>query len=440
MNNTQILLEKAVVFALYSDHQKIITLFPTLDKGLFIDSSLYGFLEIARNLIISGSFSEVVFVSELHDKNISPDPIGLLSQLAATSGSTYDWQKMYSAWLSDGKTRYIRALEARLISDGASYNDIISARKKITDDCDKLGNPHLGTSLSELIAMTIESVHKKFHSKGEGITPFGFRDIDNAVIGMMPSTMTVIASRPGCGKTSLACQLTLRAMFSGPVGFNTIEMSEEQLLIKIACMHNGVNNRRFLTPWKLDNEYDLKVLDGYLQSLNSLPIHIFRTRNPNMIEPFVAIHGIKTMFVDYIQLFTVPKAYSGKKHEFLTEVANDQADMARRKNIASIMLSQINREGESGATMSNLKGGGIEEAADTVLILERPDFAEGGSASLRTIANIAKARWGMPTSQELMINPVSNVFQEWDPRIAEEMIRNVTRSVSSGGDHYAQED
>ena len=77
----------------------------------------------------------------------------------------------------------------------------------------------------------------------------GLRDLDLAISGLNKSDLILLAARPGMGKTSMALNILLHAgKFSGKsVAFFSLEMSREQLALRLISNESFVDNKKLVT-------------------------------------------------------------------------------------------------------------------------------------------------------------------------------------------------
>lgn len=102
--------------------------------------------------------------------------------------------------------------------------------------------------------------------------PFGYIDVDNIFCGMAPKAVTLLAGRPGGGKSKLAANVAVNIAEQGiGVGFFSLEMSNEELGLRVACAISGVDHY-LLTKNKLNDEQSRQLSDA-CHHLSRLPIH-----------------------------------------------------------------------------------------------------------------------------------------------------------------------
>lgn len=77
----------------------------------------------------------------------------------------------------------------------------------------------------------------------------GLQDLDRKINGLNKSDLVLIAARPGMGKTSMALNITLSVAKKShkTVAFFSLEMSKEQLAMRLIANESFVDNQKLLT-------------------------------------------------------------------------------------------------------------------------------------------------------------------------------------------------
>jgi replicative DNA helicase len=215
-----------------------------------------------------------------------------------------------------------------------------------------------------------------------GITT-GFSKFDNFTGGLQRSDLVIVAGDTSQGKTSLALNIMRNAAVMGKhsVAIFSLEMSTLQLVTRIASQESGYDNK-VLLKGRVDVE-DFRTLNEKLADLSRAKIYINETGQQlsNMVN---AIHALKIqkdidlVVIDYLQL--VKNFQKGKTEEQeIADIARTFKNLAKELNICIVLLSQLSRsqnKREGGEPkLSDLRGSGqIEEAADIVLLVYRPEY------------------------------------------------------------------
>lgn len=234
--------------------------------------------------------------------------------------------------------------------------------------------------------------------------PTGLRDLDRRINGLNNSDLILIAARPGMGKTSLALNLlTNVAKVTGKtVAFFSLEMSREQLAMRLVSNESYVDNNKLITG-KLSEEEWRKI--GIASSaLSQTDIRVDDNPTITVAEMNALcrrLDNLGLIVVDYLQLMT---SANGKESEnrvnAVSEISRALKIMAKELNVPVVCLSQLSRANESRADkrpmLSDLReSGAIEQDADQVMFIYRDDYYNENSPE-KNIAEIiiAKNRHG----------------------------------------------
>lgn len=262
----------------------------------------------------------------------------------------------------------------------------------VTDRAEQLvfgvGQRKLGEyfrSIGPLLHDAWDMIDKRFHDKGvaSGV-PTGFAKLDNMTSGLQPSDFAIIAARPSMGKTALALNLALNAatVAKETVAIFSIEMSAEQLVLRMLCMLSRTNAHRLRTGYFGDDEWNL--ISKATGELAEAPIFIDDTTDITHLgmrakcRRLKAEHGLSMVIVDYLQLMRSHRNTENRNQE-ISEIARGLKSLARELKVPVIALSQLSRAVEKREDkrpmLSDLReSGSIEAEADLVMMLYRPDY------------------------------------------------------------------
>lgn len=223
--------------------------------------------------------------------------------------------------------------------------------------------------------------------------PTGFRYLDKLVCGMHPTEVFVIGGDPGSGKTSLAMNIAERVAVDGgnPVGVLSLEMSAEDLIMRLACSKTRVNFHKLRTGHATKEDLELmKDALPHIKNKEECPIYLDDASGLTMFEvrsrlrAMVHRYGIRLALVDYLQLVALTKEqmFLGMAGGY-GEVTRGIQQAAKELKIPIIVLSQLNNEGR--------KRGKNERPKLT-------DFRETGA--IGDVANFAGILWRPPMNDE----------------------------------------
>ena len=222
----------------------------------------------------------------------------------------------------------------------------------------------------------------------------GWKRFDAMSTGLELGTLTIIAGRPSMGKSAaMMCMMQNIAESGVPVAVFSMEMSKRSLLDRMICVRGGVNFTRYRTrslgPTQLE---DVRTA---LEHVYDLPIFIDDKSHHSVgelsrkIDRLVNKHGVKVVALDFAQLLTSGARQKGDRRsttEVLGEAVEALKGIAKRLNIAFVLLSQLSRDSDKRAgthkpVLSDLRdSGALEQVADLVCfvwreIIYKPDQA-----------------------------------------------------------------
>ncbi len=216
---------------------------------------------------------------------------------------------------------------------------------------------------------------------GERIVETGLTPLNHILGGgMLPGCMYVLAARPGCGKTALALQITDHVTrHGGSVLYASIEMGAEELQARRISLHSKIPSGHILLG---DLSVDEEVLvEEVNQSLIRLPLYIVDSGTMTVagIRTLAGrVPGLALIVIDHIGLLLPDKRYPSR-YEEVTAVSRTIKTLAKATQVPVLALAQLNRASElrqdKKPMLADLRdSGAIEQDADAVLLLHRPDL------------------------------------------------------------------
>ncbi|MFZ1935617.1 MAG: DnaB-like helicase C-terminal domain-containing protein [Thermoguttaceae bacterium] len=226
----------------------------------------------------------------------------------------------------------------------------------------------------------------------------GLSSFDNDQGGLFPGELTILAARPGVGKTSFALQVAHHNAERGRlVYFASLEMSAAELSIRLACGQSGVSNR-LVRIGKFGDGDSQRLSDALIrQSKVSLEIHDRSMLTVTAIRREIRKRkkrGLTLAVVDYLQLVT-PEDRRLPREQQVARMVRQLKETAREYDVPVLCLCQLNRQADGDETprLSHLReSGAIEQDADVVLFLQQHEPKDGETHN--AILTVAKNRNG----------------------------------------------
>ena len=226
---------------------------------------------------------------------------------------------------------------------------------------------------------------ERLYEKKELVTgiPSGFKDLDQITAGFQPSDLIIVAGRPSMGKTAFCLNVAQYAAIEKkvPAAIFSLEMSKEQLVLRMLCSEAHVEGTRLRTGFL--NEGDWPRLTIAAGNLSEAPIFIDDTAALSVLElrakarRLKADQGLGMLIIDYLQLMKGRTKIESRQQE-ISEISRSLKAVAKELNIPVIAVSQLSRRTEERTGMrpqlSDLReSGAIEQDADLILFIYRDE-------------------------------------------------------------------
>jgi replicative DNA helicase len=240
--------------------------------------------------------------------------------------------------------------------------------------------------VKELVRDGFERLEKIF-SEGRRITglPTGYSLLDNETAGLQPSELVILAARPSMGKTALALNIAenIAVRNREPVAIFSLEMSKESLLLRLLASQSRVDAHKFRTGHMSRDDWG--KITSSLAELGEAPIWIDDSASSTVLEMGAKARrlkrdrGLSLMIVDYLQLVipTANRRVSNRQEE-VSAISRALKGLAKELKIPVLVLSQLTRapeREERKPQLSDLReSGAIEQDADVVMFINRPNF------------------------------------------------------------------
>jgi len=260
--------------------------------------------------------------------------------------------------------------------------------------------------------------------------PTGYYDLDEKLLGLHPQDMVIIAARPSMGKTSLAMNIAENVALGKndtpqqPVGIFSLEMSREQLILRLLCSHARIPMHE-VASGRLGGQKHGKLIAAadlfskapiFLDDTGGLDILELRARARRMKKK----HNIALFIIDYLQLLHCKERIREGRQNEISSISGSLKNMAKELKVPVLVISQLNRapearDREGRPRMADLRdSGSIEQDADVVCLLRIPskysdDAAPQADEAVEAKIDIAKQRNG-PTG-EVSLNFFPNLMR-----------------------------
>lgn len=314
--------------------------------------------------------------------------------------------KMQATWV----------LQNSEVNSGVSVEEILTqSQNGLRHVADRLvdsdGPQGVGDLTEDFMVLMHERASRE--SSIQGI-PSGFLDLDKHTTGFTPGQFIIVAARPGVGKSTLAVDFAraaaIKADFS--VMFFSLEMSKKELMDRIISAESHVPLNAIRGGTLNEDQWD-KVA-GAIDTIGSKNLILDESPHSTVDQIRVSASrqaatpaGLDLIIVDYLQLMN-GNSKSDSRQQEVSEMSRSLKIMAKELGVPIIALSQLNRGPEQRTDkrpkISDLReSGSLEQDADIVLLIHRPDDdPEGVGMSGQTQLLLEKNRNG-PQAQITLI-------------------------------------
>lgn len=240
-------------------------------------------------------------------------------------------------------------------------------------------------SMDSVIKDSIRMI-EQLYDKKEAITGVssGFKDLDELTSGFQPGDLIIIGGRPGMGKTAFALNIAqhVGVELKEPVAVFSLEMSKEQLALRMLCSEGMVDASRVRKGFL--GKQDWPRLTSAAGRLAEAPIFIDDSSAITVLEVRAKARrlkrehrGISLVVVDYLQLMRSWGNFERREQE-ISEISRSLKALAKELKVPVIALSQLNRaveqRGEKKPNLADLReSGAIEQDADVIIFLYRDE-------------------------------------------------------------------
>ena len=331
------------------------------------------------------------------------------------------------------RRRLIKAgaeITEKAYAEDVDTGDLIgAAEKELFEVSDKIVKSDY-VAMDELLASAFDRLEELHKNKGalRGLKT-GFRDLDKKTAGFQKGDLVIIGARPAMGKTTFAQNLAYNIASINKKGvlFFSMEMAANEIIDRMISDVSGVDNWKMRTGNLSDDEF-ARIGDA-LGEMDEIPIYIDDTSSMTIVElrnkarRAMHDHDIGIVIVDYLQLIQGSDRYKGQRVQEVTEISRGLKILARELEIPVVALAQLSRSvtgrEDPRPVLSDLReSGSIEQDADLVMFLHRPDYYKQNNDDYEethiTELLIAKHRHGAVGKIELYFHPELLRFMSLD--------------------------
>jgi replicative DNA helicase len=430
--------ERAVLGAILLDGASINSAVEFIDEHAFFRDAHRRIFEKMRRLFERGQAIDFITVK---------DELARAGELDDVGGPAY------VASLVDGLPHGLNVGEyARIVKEKATLRALIGSANRILAnayEAERDAAEIVDAAERDIFAIAESSIHGGFVSMADLVNanfalidqavqrkqlvtgvPTGFVELDEMTAGLQPSDFIIVAARPSMGKTSLVLNIAqhVGTKTDMTVGFFSLEMSKEQLFMRLLTSEARIDAHRLRTGFL--GERDFPKITAAMEQLHGARIFIDDTASISVLEMrakarrLASEHGLNLIVIDYLQLMQGQGRFENRVLE-LASISRGLKALAKELNVPVVALSQLSRAPEARPgkrpQLSDLReSGALEQDADVVVLIYREDFyqTEEIAEENKGIAEliVAKQRNGPTGTVKLAFLKEFTRFENLEPR------------------------
>ena len=344
---------------------------------LFAASQPVDVVLVANRLLKDGDLDKVGGADYLHS---------LVASVPTAANATYYAQIVHQrAILRNVIATGTKIVQLGYSAEGSQAEDVVNLAQsevyemsvgKIRQDYSPIGT---------VVHDTLDQLDKMQNNEIEKGVPTGFRDIDDVTQGLQPGQMVVVAGRPAMGKSTLGIDFARSAALHHnmtAVVFS-LEMSKVELAQRIISAETDIPLVALRRADDITSER-WNTLNNFWTRLQDAPLFIDDSPNMSLMEirakcrRLKQTNDLKLVVIDYLQLMSSGKKVESRQQE-VSEFSRALKLLAKELEVPVVALSQLNRgpemRNDRKPQLSDLReSGSIEQDADVVMLVHRPDF------------------------------------------------------------------
>jgi len=432
--------EEAVLGALMLERDAYVTIADIVDTRSFYKEEHQKIFEAIKKLSGNEKPVDLLMVTqELKDRE-QLDEIGgpgyitqLTRRVASAAHIEFHARIIAQKFIQRELIRVSSEIQTKSYDDTVDVDDLIdfseSALFQVAEGNIKKETRPIKPVLNEAIQQIEKARNQKDGLSG---VPSGFTALDRITSGWQRTDLIIIAARPAMGKTAFVLSMArnMAVDHNRAVAVFSLEMSSLQLVNRLIAAETELGAEKIKTG-KLE-EYEWHQLNQRIKSLDNAPLFIDDTPALSIFELRAKCrrlkmqHNIEVIIVDYLQLMTAGTDNRGSREQEVSSISRSLKAIAKELDVPILALSQLNRSVESREgkrpQLSDLReSGAIEQDADIVTFIHRPDYYgitedESGN-SLLGVAEIiiAKHRNGATADVHLRFKKELAKFLDMEP-------------------------
>ncbi len=255
-------------------------------------------------------------------------------------------------------------------------------------------------NMTDIMIETVKDIEKKYKKRDDYSYRTGYLDLDKITDGLHEQELTIIAARPGVGKTAFALQMAEHIAKKGKFTyFISLEMSEKQLGNRIIARKSNIDSHLMRMGW-IEEENFITIgkvaaeisniqmcIDSKLTTVQDIETKANELKQNKNLGLIV---------IDYLQLLKSKNKFNNREQE-VADISRRLKLLTKKLDIPIIALCQLNRETEKRRRpiLADLReSGSLEQDADNVIFLHVEDEEKEKKGVIYVDTIVAKQRNG----------------------------------------------
>jgi replicative DNA helicase len=411
-------IEKVVLGAMMIDKDAFSMVSEILKPETFYEPRNQMIFQAIQTLSLQEKPVDILTVTEQLKSDGNLEEVGgpvyvmeLAQHVASSAHVEYHAHILQQKSLARQLISFASVIETKAFDDTVDVDDLMQEAEGSLFELSQKNMRQDYTQIDPVLKQALHDIQKAAAQQdGLSGTPSGYTKLDDITSGWQSSDLIIIAGRPAMGKTSFALSMAKNMVvdYQVPVAFFSLEMNNVQLVNRLISNVCEIQGSKIMNGQLEKDEWNR--LDKNMRKLEGAPLYVDDTPGLSIFElrskarRLAKEKGIKAIMIDYLQLMNANGMHFGNRQEEVSTISRSLKGLAKELNIPVIALSQLNRgvesrEGAEGKRpqLSDLReSGAIEQDADMVLFVHRPEYyriyTDENNRDLRGMAQIIIAK------------------------------------------------
>jgi replicative DNA helicase len=385
--------EEAVLGALMLERDAYVTVADFIDTKSFYKEEHQKIFDAIKKLSGNEKPVDLLMVTqELKDRNQLEEIGGpayitqLTRRVASAAHIEFHARIIAQKFIQRELIRVSTEIQSKSYDDTLDVDDLIDFSESALFQIAQGNIKKETVPIKPILNQAILQIEKAKNQK-EGLSgiPSGFTALDRITSGWQKTDLVIVAARPSMGKTAFVLSMAreMAVTHNKSVALFSLEMSSIQLVTRLIAAETELGSQK-LKSGRLE-DWEWEHLNRKISSLDKAPIFIDDTPALSIFEfrakcrRLKMQYDIEVVIVDYLQLMTAGADNRGSREQEVSTISRSLKAIAKELDIPILALSQLNRSVESREgkrpQLSDLReSGAIEQDADLVLFIHRPEY------------------------------------------------------------------